>query len=300
MNSAADTLVLPGSFCWSTLCEVAPALISSLCEEPWIHVSSSIVTDQRVKYQIQAFLRKPTVPSTYVKGNFVSFKATQDVQHKKLHQGKIWHNCQQFVVPVGARNTAGVNFGTEFSLLQVTWAVHELKHASYTGWVKRHGAPVCLLWKGFHIETISTVKLGIKQQNWPQLLGFTDYCLKLTANISRNHSWLQLQNSIWKGILKCYWTFAVDCNLFAVDCIPLDAGPIWKQLAVSIKKMLQLPLLCMGVQASIIPQAFSWLNRCEAFVRRKEPISPVSIDRFTKVEWQCKGFSWVYYNLPNL
>ncbi len=70
----------------------------------------------------------------------------------------------------------------------------------------------CRTWNGLHIEPMSTAKPDIKQQNWCQLLGFAVCCLKSTAKISTNHSWLQLQNSRGKGILKCYWTFTVNCN----------------------------------------------------------------------------------------
>ncbi len=40
-------------------------------------------------------------------------------------------------------------------------------------------------------------------------------------------------------------------------------------------------MLCMGVQASNVPWAFSWLNCFASFIRRKELIPPVSIDWVT-------------------
>ncbi len=35
--------------------------------------------------------------------------------------------------------------------------------------------------------------------------------------------------------------------------------------------------LCMGAQASIIPESFSWLSRVTSFTQRREPIPPVSV-----------------------
>ncbi len=41
--------------------------------------------------------------------------------------------------------------------------------------------------------------------------------------------------------------------------------------------MVQPPLLCMGAQASIVLEPFSWLSRVAPFTQRREPISPVSV-----------------------
>ncbi len=49
-------------------------------------------------------------------------------------------------------------------------------------------------------------------------------------------------------------------------------------------------MLCMGVQASIFPESFSWLNHFTAFVRRREPIPPISIDWVAIVESHACGF----------
>ncbi len=38
-------------------------------------------------------------------------------------------------------------------------------------------------------------------------------------------------------------------------------------------------LLCMGAQASIVPEPFSWLSRVASFAQRREPIPPVSVGR---------------------
>ncbi len=59
-------------------------------------------------------------------------------------------------------------------------------------------------------------------------------------------------------------------------------------------------MLCMGVQASIIPEAFSWLNRCAVFARRGEPISPISFSWVAKISHTHMGGSGVYYHLPEL
>ncbi len=49
----------------------------------------------------------------------------------------------------------------------------------------------------------------------------------------------------------------------------------------------------MGVQASIVPESFSWLNHFTVFIRRREPIPPISIDQVTKVESHGMDFSAV-------
>ncbi len=49
-------------------------------------------------------------------------------------------------------------------------------------------------------------------------------------------------------------------------------------------------VLCMGVQTSIVPESFSWLNCFTAFIRRRELIPPISIDRVAKAESHTCGF----------
>ncbi len=56
----------------------------------------------------------------------------------------------------------------------------------------------------------------------------------------------------------------------------------------------------MGVQASIIPEAFSWLNCCAVFTRRGEPISPVSFGQVAKIRHTCVDGSGIYCHLPEL
>ncbi len=36
-------------------------------------------------------------------------------------------------------------------------------------------------------------------------------------------------------------------------------------------------MLCMGAQASIVPESFSWLSCVASFAQRREPIPPVSV-----------------------
>ncbi len=57
-------------------------------------------------------------------------------------------------------------------------------------------------------------------------------------------------------------------------------------------------MLCMGVQASSIPESFSWLNHCTSFTRRGELISPISFSWVTNISHTHMGSAGIYSYLP--
>ncbi len=59
-------------------------------------------------------------------------------------------------------------------------------------------------------------------------------------------------------------------------------------------------LLCMGVQASIFPESFNWLNHCASFARRGEPISPISFSWVADISHTPVGLAGIYYHFPEL
>ncbi len=59
------------------------------------------------------------------------------------------------------------------------------------------------------------------------------------------------------------------------------------------------PLLCMGAQASIVPESFSWLSRFASFAQRGEPIPPISISWVTMNQSHACGL-WKVFIGPYL
>ncbi len=53
-------------------------------------------------------------------------------------------------------------------------------------------------------------------------------------------------------------------------------------------------VLCMGAQASIVPEPFSWLSRVASFAQRGEPIPPISISRVAMNQSHACGLGKVF------
>ncbi len=53
-------------------------------------------------------------------------------------------------------------------------------------------------------------------------------------------------------------------------------------------------MLCVGAQASIVPESFSWLSHFTSFAQRGEPILPVSVGRVAMSQSHVYGLQKVF------